>query len=187
MNSYGIVLTEVGFDHLLTGLRERIVEPLAKALFPDTLTVMDRKGDSGRCGGGSHGDCHSDDNCGHHKESNAEVATGKAALDSHHGFVVQYRMGEDVDLGFHYDAAEVTLNICLGKNGFTGGDLYFRGLLGSPDADEQHLKVSHAVGRGILHRGRHRHGALPISSGARYNLILWCRASALARPCGCGH
>lgn len=28
---------------------------------------------------------------------------------------VQYKIGEDLDLGFHYDDSEVTLNVCLGK------------------------------------------------------------------------
>ena len=45
-------------------------------------------------------------------------------LDSHRAFVVKYAMKEDLDLSYHFDNAEVTLNICLGAN-FTGGDLYF--------------------------------------------------------------
>ena len=48
-------------------------------------------------------------------------------LDSHHGFVVEYGVDRDVDLGFHTDDSEVTLNVCLGKQ-FTGGDLFFRGM-----------------------------------------------------------
>lgn len=31
------------------------------------------------------------------------------------------------DAGFHVDDAEVTLNVCLGKD-FFGGDLFFRGI-----------------------------------------------------------
>lgn len=30
---------------------------------------------------------------------------------------------------------------------------------------------------GLVHRGQHMHGALPISSGQRWNLIVWMRAS----------
>ncbi|KAM5567829.1 2-oxoglutarate and iron-dependent oxygenase domain-containing protein CP2 [Rosa sericea] len=52
---------------------------------------------------------------------------GGATLDSHHGFVVEYGIDRDVELGFHVDDAEVTLNVCLGKQ-FTGGELYFRGV-----------------------------------------------------------
>ncbi|XP_071739336.1 2-oxoglutarate and iron-dependent oxygenase domain-containing protein CP2-like [Rutidosis leptorrhynchoides] len=52
---------------------------------------------------------------------------GGYSLDSHHGFVVEYGMDRDVELGFHVDDSEVTLNVCLGKQ-FTGGELFFRGV-----------------------------------------------------------
>ena len=45
-------------------------------------------------------------------------------LDSHKAFIVRYALGEDLDLSYHFDNAEVTLNVSLGKK-FTGGDLYF--------------------------------------------------------------
>ncbi|XP_050902209.1 2-oxoglutarate and iron-dependent oxygenase domain-containing protein CP2 isoform X2 [Lathyrus oleraceus] len=51
---------------------------------------------------------------------------GGSTLDSHHGFVVEYGKDKDVDLGFHVDDSEVTLNVCLGKE-FSGGELFFRG------------------------------------------------------------
>uniref|UniRef100_A0A7N2MQE7 Prolyl 4-hydroxylase alpha subunit domain-containing protein n=1 Tax=Quercus lobata TaxID=97700 RepID=A0A7N2MQE7_QUELO len=51
---------------------------------------------------------------------------GGSTLDSHHGFVVEYGKDRDVDLGFHVDDSEVTLNVCLGKQ-FSGGELFFRG------------------------------------------------------------
>jgi len=49
---------------------------------------------------------------------------GGACLDSHKAFVVKYALHEDLDLSSHYDNAEVTLNVSLGKN-FTEGNLYF--------------------------------------------------------------
>lgn len=49
---------------------------------------------------------------------------GGRGLDSHKAFVVKYDMKEDLDLSYHYDNAEVTLNVCLGKT-FTEGGLYF--------------------------------------------------------------
>ena len=73
-------------------------------------------------------------------------------LDDHHGFVVEYEPGKDINLGFHVDDSQVddmlmhascsahhyqplllqvTLNVCLGRE-FTGGQLYFRGVR-SPD------------------------------------------------------
>ena len=47
-----------------------------------------------------------------------------SGLDSHRAFTVSYAQGGDVDLAYHYDNAEVTLNVCLGKR-FTGGELSF--------------------------------------------------------------
>ena len=49
---------------------------------------------------------------------------GGDSLDSHRAFVVKYKLGEDVDLNHHYDNAEVTINVSLGKE-FSDGDLYF--------------------------------------------------------------
>ena len=107
------------------------------------------------------------------------------ALDSHHGFVVEYQPGKDVKLDFHLDASAVTLNVCLGKQ-FTGGELYFRGVRCGQHQETawlpaEDVAVAHRPGQAILHRGRHRHGAHPIASGARHNLILWCRSSAFDR------
>lgn len=49
---------------------------------------------------------------------------GGNALDSHKAFTVHYKIGEDLDLSYHYDNAEVTLNVSLGKE-FVGGELFF--------------------------------------------------------------
>ncbi|GJU53923.1 uncharacterized PKHD-type hydroxylase-like protein [Tanacetum coccineum] len=102
-------------------------------------------------------------------------------LDSHHGFVVVYGVDRDLDLGFHTDDSEVTLNVCLGKQ-FTGGDLFFRGMRCEDHVNgqiypEEVFDFSHNVGRAIVHRGRHRHGATATTTGHRINLILWCRSS----------
>ncbi|RDY02182.1 putative PKHD-type hydroxylase, partial [Mucuna pruriens] len=107
---------------------------------------------------------------------------GGSSLDSHHGFVVEYGTNRDVELGFHVDDAEVSLNICLGKE-FSGGDLFFRGVrcdehVNSETKPAEIFDYSHVPGRAILHAGRHRHGARPTTSGSRINLILWCRSSA---------
>lgn len=109
----------------------------------------------------------------------AEV--GGSTLDSHHGFVVEYGKDRDVDLGFHVDDSEVTLNVCLGKQ-FTGGELFFRGTrcekhVNTGSQTEEIFDYSHVPGRAVLHRGRHRHGARATTSGHRVNLLLWCRSS----------
>jgi len=43
------------------------------------------------------------------------------------------------------------------------------------------VEVKHKKGYGVLHRGQHRHGAMPIEGdGAeRHNLIIWMRASSV--------
>lgn len=47
-------------------------------------------------------------------------------MDSHKAFVVKYALHEDLDLSSHYDNAEVTVNVSLGKE-FSEGSLYFAG------------------------------------------------------------
>ena len=51
-----------------------------------------------------------------------------AGLDSHRSHIVHYVADSnpcnDVGLSYHYDNAEVTLNVALGKD-FTDGELYF--------------------------------------------------------------
>ncbi|XP_021752046.1 uncharacterized PKHD-type hydroxylase At1g22950-like isoform X2 [Chenopodium quinoa] len=106
---------------------------------------------------------------------------GGSSLISHHGFVVQYGIHKDIDLGFHVDDAEVTLNVCLGQE-FSGGELFFRGVrcekhVNTETQAEESLDYSHVPGRAILHRGRHRHGARATTQGRRVNLILWCRSA----------
>ncbi|KAI3893315.1 hypothetical protein MKX03_035984 [Papaver bracteatum] len=107
---------------------------------------------------------------------------GGSTLDSHHGFVVEYGRDRDVDLGFHVDDCEVTLNVCLGEQ-FSGGDLYFRGIrcdkhVNTEYQPEESFDYSHVIGQAVLHSGRHRYGARATRSGQRINLLLWCRSSA---------
>ncbi|KAK9277752.1 hypothetical protein L1049_007299 [Liquidambar formosana] len=106
---------------------------------------------------------------------------GGSTLDSHHGFVVEYGLDRDVELGFHVDDSEVTLNVCLGKQ-FSGGELFFRGVrcdkhVNTETQQEETLDYFHVPGHAVLHRGRHRHGARATTSGHRINLLLWCRSS----------
>ncbi|XP_064827246.1 2-oxoglutarate and iron-dependent oxygenase domain-containing protein 2 [Oncorhynchus masou masou] len=101
---------------------------------------------------------------------------GGCYLDSHKAFMVKYDMHEDLDLSYHYDNAEVTFNVSLGKE-FTEGNLYFGDMRQVPLSETACTEVEHKVTEGILHRGQHMHGALPISSGQRWNLIVWMRAS----------
>lgn len=164
-SSSQVLLHELGLDEpLVTPLRERFLQPLMALLYPD-------------CGGGW--------------------------LDSHRAFVVKYAPGQDRELGCHYDNAELTINVALGK-AFTGGALYFGGLfqvsvcdswgsvwgswecpglspavLQAPSTLAKPLEVEHVVGQGILHRGGQLHGARPLVTGERWNLVIWLRASAV--------
>ncbi|NWI14483.1 OGFD2 protein, partial [Crypturellus soui] len=103
---------------------------------------------------------------------------GGACLDSHKAFVVKYSLHEDLDLSSHYDNAEVTLNVSLGKD-FTEGNLYFGEFRQDPNPVPKYLEIEHVRTQGLLHRGGHIHGALPIASGERWNLIIWMRSSAI--------
>nr|KAF6466759.1 2-oxoglutarate and iron dependent oxygenase domain containing 2 [Rousettus aegyptiacus] len=103
---------------------------------------------------------------------------GGGWLDSHRAFVVKYAPGQDRELGCHYDNAELTINVALGK-AFTGGALYFGGLFQAPSILARPLEVAHVVGQGILHRGGQLHGARPLGTGERWNLVVWLRASAV--------
>ncbi|XP_004690867.1 PREDICTED: 2-oxoglutarate and iron-dependent oxygenase domain-containing protein 2 isoform X5 [Condylura cristata] len=104
--------------------------------------------------------------------------SGGGRLDSHRAFVVKYAPHQDRELGCHYDNAELTLNVALGK-AFTGGSLYFGGYFQAPSALAKPLEVEHVVGQGVLHRGGQLHGARTLSTGERWNLVVWLRASAV--------
>jgi len=111
-----------------------------------------------------------------------------ASLDHHHSFVVAYRhRGDECGLDMHHDASEATLNVCLGREGFTGGGLRFCGRFGG-EAHRRNVAVAdHAVGRATLHLGRQRHGADDLTSGERLNLIVWARSSAFRAAAAYGY
>ena len=102
------------------------------------------------------------------------------SLDSQRVFIVRYKLGEDLALSTHYDNAEVTINVSIGDV-FEGGDLYFGRMCqtGSAGLAKDYKRYEHIRGAGLLHRGQQYHGASPITSGTRYNLIMWMRASQL--------
>ena len=90
-------------------------------------------------------------------------------LDHHKSFIVNYSLGEDVDLSYHFDDAEFTMNLCLSKS-FDGGHLQF----GPSDENNQSSReiVRQKMGYAVLHKGSRMHEALPITSGERLNLIM---------------
>lgn len=158
MNKYGIRLDDIGMEGAMTELVRQLMVPLATALFVG------------------------------HPEANASTS-----LDMHHAFTVSYQPGKDRGLDMHIDGtSDITLNICLGRSGFVGGDLVFCG----DYAEETHRRASpvvskhhgvlpgsvvHRRGVALLHAGKRRHGAAPISDGERVNLIVWARSSSYRR------
>eukprot|EP00475_Leptophrys_vorax_P014782 TRINITY_DN2104_c2_g1_i2.p1 TRINITY_DN2104_c2_g1~~TRINITY_DN2104_c2_g1_i2.p1 ORF type:complete len:498 (-),score=135.38 TRINITY_DN2104_c2_g1_i2:2255-3748(-) len=121
-----------------------------------------------------------------------DLLNKRGGFKSHHSFSVQYKLGEDIDLATHVDASDVTLNICLGKPGFSGAGLYFHKMRGAEDDLEQGDKPyeahpdsgtcehciatwEHEVGVALLHPGMRIHGVNKLKSGERGNLIVWCK------------
>lgn len=100
-------------------------------------------------------------------------------ISHHYSFVVRYREGEDVDLAEHSDASVVSINICLGKR-FTASGLKFqpyKPLLNFGTQETYETKVGGVIplqlGQTLIHRGQHRHEALPLKTGERINLLFW--------------
>lgn len=107
---------------------------------------------------------------------------GFTDLNTHRAFIVHYKADDDDEefdrgLDYHFDNAELTLNISLSAT-HEGGELVFDGFKREPPGNSGAvLACEHRPGHGILHRGDHIHRALPIESGERWNLVLWLRSS----------
>lgn len=98
---------------------------------------------------------------------------GPNDCDETYGFVVRYKIGEDLDLAEHADSSNVTLNVCLGR-AFEGGDIYFKGVrFTGSENDKEERRVGHRKGTALLHLGGHFHGVDKITSGERCNCVLW--------------
>jgi len=106
---------------------------------------------------------------------------GAWILDDHHSFIVEYKARGvgDVKLNLHVDDSELTLNVCLGREGFEGGAVFFQGKADNPRSmGTQYAEYDHVIDRAIMHDGSHMHGATVLTKGERYNLIMWLRSSA---------
>lgn len=158
MNRRGVLLNELpGMREALDALMARYIQPLAAVLFADD---------------------------------------GGETLDHHRSFTVRYDAPDaieaaspsanahpsDVDLAYHYDDAEVTLNISLSdEKDYEGGELLFGAdkTTDDPAAHRRRSPVRHARGVGILHKGSNMHEAAPVTEGRRINLVMWMRSSKL--------
>lgn len=105
---------------------------------------------------------------------------GPTDLEEEYAFTIRYEGRGDTELAKHGDASVVTLNLCLGRQGWQGGEVRFfesggTGIYALPlgNASAGAGNVSFQPGLGLLHRGQHKHQALPLLSGERSNMILW--------------
>ncbi|KAH7956102.1 hypothetical protein HPB52_006019 [Rhipicephalus sanguineus] len=74
----------------------------------------------------------------------------------------------------------VTLNVCLGRRGFSGGELYFSDMREEPlDQCSSTLLQRQLPCHAFLHRGQQLRGALSTLSGEHVNLVVWLRSSEM--------
>jgi len=102
-------------------------------------------------------------------------------LDSHRAFLVKYKIGEDVDLGLHFDNSEVTLSVALSPDSdFEGGELLFStSAMADGSQSKPEFEYDHRQGYGVFHLGSKLHQALPIDAGERWSLVFWMRSSQI--------
>ncbi|CAE7371319.1 ICU11 [Symbiodinium sp. CCMP2456] len=108
---------------------------------------------------------------------------GAHDADEHYAFTVKYEPTGDTELAKHGDASVVTLNLCLGPTRWEGGALRFfdsggSGIYALPkgNASAGSGDVNFRPGQVLIHRGQHKHQALPLLAGQRSNLIIWLHA-----------
>lgn len=103
-------------------------------------------------------------------------------LDSQRAFTVSYEPHKDQALNLHFDNAEVTINVCLGDD-FVQGSLYFGAMRTEVPpqraSNKSFFEYIHEPYMGVMHRGQHLHGALPIEEGRRVNMVVWLRSSTV--------
>ncbi|KAG7337656.1 hypothetical protein IV203_030963 [Nitzschia inconspicua] len=105
---------------------------------------------------------------------------------NYYAFTIRYSSSEDLQLKEHSDASVITLNLNLNlaKENYDESSIYFvtddvqTKVDGDNDVLSKRMKkhrheLQFEPGMALLHRGFLRHGAMPISSGQRHNLVIW--------------
>ena len=100
-------------------------------------------------------------------------------LVAQHAFLADYAEDRDIELSLHVDQSDVTLDLCLGTD-FEGGELVLEGPrcfghLDHPPRVGERFVYSHVPGTALIHAGKNRHCALPITAGRSAQLVLWGR------------
>lgn len=103
---------------------------------------------------------------------------GPTDAEEHYAFTVKYEAEGDTELAKHGDASVVTINLCLGRAGWRGGELRFFESAGqglhAPGREQAGTgDIVFSPGMAVLHRGQHKHQALPLLGGQRTNVIIW--------------
>ena len=106
-----------------------------------------------------------------HTDMFEDIGQG-SKLILNHAFTVRYNNGEDLALDMHTDDSDITCNVCIGKK-FKGGDLAFCGQQHEQDHRKLRYIYNHKIGYAVIHPGFQRHGALPLITGERINLVMW--------------
>ena len=98
----------------------------------------------------------------------------------YYAFTIRYSNTEDVQLNEHSDASVVSININLNlpEEDYSGSSIYFMTEEeGDGEVSQQKPRQRHELqftpGMALIHRGMIRHGAMPISTGQRHNLVIW--------------
>ena len=94
-----------------------------------------------------------------------------------------FRIDEDVDLNYHYDNAEVTLNVSLGGD-YEEGSLYFGGMRTDVNRDDWMTESTHKVCH-ILYTGGSLIHVLFFSLLAQLAVLLSWRVSTLKQASFC--
>eukprot|EP00980_Cylindrotheca_fusiformis_P002830 scaffold672_cov126-Cylindrotheca_fusiformis.AAC.31 len=152
MNRFGLVLdeeTEGGvsypeIDRFRRWLVQEYIRPLGRMFFPEYISSQE------------------DDEMSyaftiHYKQPDGAQKLGNNTVT-------------DVKLKEHSDASVVTMNINLNfpEEQYSGAQLLF---LDEPSQKRHPLRME--PGMAVVHRGLHRHQALPIGEGERHQLVVW--------------
>eukprot|EP00028_Trichosphaerium_sp_Am-I-7-wt_P010728 CAMPEP_0168533530 /NCGR_PEP_ID=MMETSP0405-20121227/17160_1 /TAXON_ID=498012 /ORGANISM="Trichosphaerium sp, Strain Am-I-7 wt" /LENGTH=327 /DNA_ID=CAMNT_0008559665 /DNA_START=140 /DNA_END=1123 /DNA_ORIENTATION=+ len=89
------------------------------------------------------------------------------------GMIVHYNMNGDIQHPVHVDDSDYTVNLCLGQT-FTGGELVFS------KENESDVIVGHRPCYAIVHPGYRVHSTTSLTSGSRFNFILWLKSYNLS-------
>jgi hypothetical protein len=153
MNNYGLILNDIGMYGLMSALMEMYLVPLVQLLYYEEPVAYGL-------------DHHHSFIVQYQRSAVASAVKTKTGTDPVVASAAPTATAAstaappgDKGLDMHHDSSEVTVNVCLGKEGFQGGGLRFCGLAGTSTYRSLQYTLQHVIGRAVVHLGRHRHGA----------------------------